>query len=202
MTANARAQRRERHEEVRSSVRQATLRLVEHTPYKDLTVNDVAREAGLSRGAFYFYFRDKHDLLMALTEDVAEALYREADRWWHGEGDPEALVREALSGVGAVYRRHAGLLRVATEVSTYDEEVRQFWRSLVERFIDATAEYLSRQQKAGRMAQLEPRSAAEALVWMAERSLYVYVASGERQPEQVVDMLIPLWIAVLYPDAR
>lgn len=199
--ANARAERRERHEEVRSSVRQATLRLVEQTPYKDLTIDDVAREAGLSRSAFYFYFRDKHDLLMAVTEEVAETLYREADRWWHGEGEPEALVREALSGVAAVYSRHAGLLRVATEVSTYDEEVRQFWRTLVERFIDATADYLSREQKAGRLPPLDPRPTAEALVWMVERALYIYVAGGERQPKQIVDTLVPLWVAVLYRDA-
>lgn len=198
--ANVHAQRRNRHEKVRSSVRQAALRLVEQTPYSDLTIDDVAREAGLSRSAFYFYFRDKHDLLMAVIEDVAEALYREAERWWQGEGEPEALVREALSGVAAVYARHAGLLRVATEVSTYDEEVRQFWRSVVERFIDATAQYLSREQNAGRMPPLDPRPTAEALVWMVERSLYVYVAGGEREGEHLVNALLPLWIAVLYRD--
>lgn len=197
--ANARAQRRERHEEVRSGVRQATLRLLAQTPYKDLTIDDIAREAGLSRSAFYFYFRDKHDLLLAVTEEVADELYHEADRWWHGRGEPETLVREALSGVGAVYQRHAELLRVATEVSTYDEEVRQFWRALVERFIDATSDYLRREQEAGRLLRpLAPRPTAEALVWMVERTLYVQVAGGEREPEELVATLVPLWVAVLY----
>lgn len=175
--------------------------MLEERPFRDLTIDEVAREAGISRTAFYFYFRDKHELLMAVTAEVAEALYQEADRWWHGRGDPDMLVREALSGVGAVYERHAPLLRVATEVSTYDEEVRRFWRSLVERFIAATADYLRREQRAGRVRHLDPRSTAEALVWMVERTLYIEVATGDRSPDELVASLVPLWVAVLYGDA-
>jgi TetR/AcrR family transcriptional regulator, ethionamide resistance regulator len=198
--ATARSQRRERHDEVRAKVCEATLRLLEERPYRELTIDDVAREAGISRSAFYFYFRDKHELLMALTADVADALYREADRWWHGHGDPEALVREALSGVAAVYERYAPVLRVATEVSTYDEEVRQFWRSLVERFVDATTDYLRHEREVERVPPLDPRPTAEALVWMVERTLYIQVAGGERRPEELVATLVPLWVSVLYSD--
>lgn len=179
-------------------MREATLELVGETSFKDVTVDDIARKAGLSRSAFYFYFRDKHELLMAATAEVADELYREADHWWHGVGEPEALVREALGGIGAVYREHAPLLRVATEVSTYDEEMRQFWRSLVERFIEATDQHLSREQRAGRVRALDTRRAAEALVWMVERSLYIYVGGGEREPQEVIEMLVPLWLSALY----
>ncbi|MBA2430220.1 MAG: helix-turn-helix transcriptional regulator, partial [Thermoleophilaceae bacterium] len=54
---------RRRHDEVRDGVRRATLELVEDASFKDLTVDEIARAAGISRSAFYFYFRDKHDLL-------------------------------------------------------------------------------------------------------------------------------------------
>ena len=32
----------------------------------------ITTRAGISRTAFYFYFRDKRELLMRLTEDVTE----------------------------------------------------------------------------------------------------------------------------------
>ena len=200
MTVDPTPGTRQRHEDVRSAVRRATLGLVEEQAFKDLSVEEIARAAGLSRSAFYFYFRDKRDLLMAVAEEVAAELYREADRWWHGSGAPETLVRESLEGVVAVYERHAGLIRVATEVSTYDEEVGVFWRELIGRFVAATADHLRREQAAGRMRPLDPETTAESLVWMMERRCYVALARGEGSKDALVDSLTAVWVAALYPD--
>ncbi len=38
-----------------------------------VTIDEVAREAGMAKGNFYRYFRDKADLVEAVTEPVAEA---------------------------------------------------------------------------------------------------------------------------------
>lgn len=48
--------------------------------FRDLTVDDVCAEAGVSKGAFYGYFGHKQDLLLALLEDDAAALDRELER--------------------------------------------------------------------------------------------------------------------------
>ncbi len=181
-------------------MREATLSLVKDAAYKDLTVDEIARAAGLSRSAFYFYFRDKQDLLMAVAEDLAAELLREADRWWHGEGPPEVLVRESLEGVAAVYERHAPLLRVASEVSSYDDEVWELWRGLMQRFIAPTAEHLRREMEAGRIRPLDPDATAESLAWMMERCCYVYLARGEGSARELVDSLTSVWVAALYPE--
>ena len=52
--------RRRSRQEVEADVRAALLRLLdEGKPFKDLTVDELARAAGLSRTAFYFYFPGK-----------------------------------------------------------------------------------------------------------------------------------------------
>ena len=43
-------------------------------PFRDLSVDQIASAAGLSRSAFYTHFRDKSDLLLAAVEEVAEEL--------------------------------------------------------------------------------------------------------------------------------
>ena len=48
--------------------------------FGDLTVDDVCADAAVSKGAFYGYFRHKHDLLLALLEDDAAALDRELEQ--------------------------------------------------------------------------------------------------------------------------
>lgn len=192
--------RRRKREQARAEVLRSALELAETGPFRDLSVDEIARSAGLSRSAFYTHFRDKHDLLRVAVEDVAEELYRMADRWWHGEGPPADRVRTSLEGVVAVYAGNASLLRIATEVSTYDDEVRELWLGIVGRFIAATAEHIASEQSKGLISgSLEPRGTAEALVWMVERTSYIYLAREERTAAQVVEALAPLWTAALYP---
>src|SRR5438552_2024799 len=132
---------RRSREEIEAAVRAATLELVEELPFKDLTVDRIARAAGISRTAFYFYFRGKHDVLRAAIEEVTEEAFQETGRWWHGEGHPRDLIRTAVQGVVDVYQRHEHLNRAIQEVAMYDEEMGQLWREMLGRFIKATAEH-------------------------------------------------------------
>jgi AcrR family transcriptional regulator len=169
-------------------------------PFKDVTVDELARRAGLSRTAFYFYYPDKNEVLKEATNAAAADVYAEADRWWHGEGAPETLVREALEGIAAVYCEHADMLRAAVEATTYDAEFLAFYESLIRRFVVATAEHLKRELDAGRLRPLDPDSVAEALVWMAERCNYAILLIEGRSQREVVDSLTGIWIHALYPD--
>lgn len=199
-TAMERSSSRRRRAEVRRDVLSKALALAEERPFRDITVDEIARAAGLSRSAFYTHFHDKHELLLAAVQEVADELYEMSDRWWSGEGPPGERVRRALEGVVSVYAAHARLLRLATEVSTYDEEVREFWLGVIGRFIEDATEHISSEQDDGLIPRtLEARATAEGLVWMAERCCYVYLARGDRRPEQLVAALVPVWTAALYP---
>ena len=199
-TTAERSSRRKRRDKARSALVKSALELAETSPFRDLTVDEIGAGAGVSRSAFYLHFRDKHDLLLAAVEEVAGELYLMADRWWHGEGPPAERVRRAIEGVVAVYAEHAAVLRVATEVSTYDEEVRDAWRAIVERFIKAGAEHIRSEQERGMIsARLDPVATAEALVWMNERYSYIYLGRDERPSADVVEALVPVWTGALYP---
>src|SRR3712207_140246 len=122
----------EKRAAIESSVLRATEDLLtEGASFAELNIEKIATRAGISRTAFYFYFRDKRELLMRLTADVNEQLMDVAETWWSGEGE----IREALAGIGELYVEHAALFRATVEVSTYDEEVATFWRGLVGRFV-------------------------------------------------------------------
>ena len=196
------ASRRRTRAEVQEAVRAALVELLAERPFKDVTVDELARRAGLSRTAFYFYYPDKNEVLKEAANDAAAEVYAEADRWWHGEGPPVQLVREALEGIAGVYTAHADVLRAAVEATTYDPEFRAFYESLIRRFVDATAAHLRRELDAGRLRPLDPDSIAEALVWMAERCNYAILLVEGRSPREVVDSLTAIWIHALYPDGR
>ena len=166
-----------RQTEKRTAIQAAVLRateelLEEGASFAELGIERIATRAGISRTAFYFYFRDKRELLVRLTEDVNGQLMAAAETWWSGSGD----LRTALRAIAALYREHGALLRAVVEVSTYDDEVARFWRSLVGRFAEPTRERIEA-ETGGRHA---PAGAtAFALVWMVERSFYQQVVQGE-----------------------
>jgi len=66
--------------ERRQSLVEAAWRCAAVRGFRDLTVDDVCAQAGVSKGAFYGYFAQKQDLLLALLEDDADALDRELGR--------------------------------------------------------------------------------------------------------------------------
>ena len=63
--------------------------LAEGVSFADLGIEKIATRAGISRTAFYFYFADKRELLMRLTEEVNALLFEQADAWFSSEEDPE-----------------------------------------------------------------------------------------------------------------
>jgi AcrR family transcriptional regulator len=185
---------------VQAAVLRATEQLLgEGATYADLNIERIATRAGISRTAFYFYFADKRELLMRLTEDVTDELYTQADIWYSGSGDPEAEIREALANIARLYVQHGTLLRVIVEFSTYDDEVAVFWRALVGRFIDATRTRIAAEQAAGKSSDGDPAATAFALCWMAERVLYQELVQGAPIPqEDLVDALVRIWMRTIY----
>jgi AcrR family transcriptional regulator len=60
--------------ERRQQLVDAAWRCVAYRGFQSLTVDDVCVEAGVSKGAFYTYFGQKQELLLALLEDEAAGI--------------------------------------------------------------------------------------------------------------------------------
>jgi TetR/AcrR family transcriptional regulator, ethionamide resistance regulator len=149
--------------------------------YAELSVEQISSRAGRPRTAFYLYFRDKRELLMRLTEDVAQTLYEEADRWWSGTRGREDL-ELALADILRTWGQHASVLRAIAEASTYDAEIAEFWRGMVGRFVEATERRLVEEGD-------EPGSAAAkafVLCWMVTETCYQQLARGESLDDPVL----------------
>jgi TetR/AcrR family transcriptional regulator, ethionamide resistance regulator len=191
-TANRRA-------EVEQAILAAAEELLEEgASFAQLKIEEIASRAGIGRTGFYFYFRDKRELLMRLTEDVAEALYEQADRWWHGEGDGAEELRDILGPVVRLWLRHAAVLVAVVQTAGYDAEVRDFWRALAARFVDATRDRIEREQAEGRAEPVRAADTAFALVWMTERACYQHAEQGRGEPDALIEALTGIWLRSVY----
>jgi AcrR family transcriptional regulator len=183
-----------RREAVERSVLRATEELLdEGASFAELGIERIAKRAGISRPAFYFYFRDKRELLTRLTHEVADLLDAEADARWSGEED----LRTALGRVIDLYREHAVLLRAVVETAAYDEPVAQAWRAIVERFVQATRRRIETEQAAGIVpTDLPAEATVFALAWMTERACYQ--ALVQAREDQLEEALAGIWTRAVY----
>ena len=94
----------ERRARSRSALLESAARGLSRYGYGNLVLEEVAREAGYTRGALYHQFKDK--------EDLALAVLRWADETWRGEvGEPASREADPVAALLAMARGHAILCR-------------------------------------------------------------------------------------------
>jgi AcrR family transcriptional regulator len=134
--------------------------------YLAARVEDVAKRAGLSKGAVYFYFPSKRDLFMALVQEEHEKTYGFIEA---AENDERPAAVKLLD-LGQKYLDYfAGLktpprfFLMMCEQGIRDEEIREECQAVHQQFVDAVARVLAQGMAEGAFRPGDPQSLAEML---------------------------------------
>jgi AcrR family transcriptional regulator len=94
----------ERRARSRAALLESAARGLSRYGYGNLVLEQVAREAGYTRGALYHQFKDKEDLALAVLDWVNET-------WWREVGTPAEQEPEPVAALLALARGHAVFCR-------------------------------------------------------------------------------------------
>src|SRR2546421_2181873 len=100
MHVRSRTSQAERRARSRGALLESAARGLSRYGYGNLVLEQVAREAGYTRGALYHQFEDKEDLAVAVLEWVNET-------WWREVGEPAEQERDPVAALIALARGHA-----------------------------------------------------------------------------------------------
>ena len=198
--------RRRKPEEAERAILAAARTFLSEHPFREMKVEDVMARTGLSRPAFYAYFKDRYELVTRLLEGIGGLLFAVDRRWLVGDPgagreESAAVLRDALRGGAETFERYGPVLRAISDAASYDERVEEVYRfGLIERLIVAVTDRISRDVEAGiSPSDLEPRETARALVFMTERYLIdAYGTPRTETTDAVVQTLVTVWICTLY----
>ena len=200
--------RRRRPEEAERAILAAARSFLEEHPFREMTVEGVMVRTGLSRPAFYAYFRDRYDLVTRLLEGVGGLLFALDWRWLSGvAGEDEArdILVDALRAGSQTFVEYGPVLRAISDAAGQDARVEEVYRyGLIQRLVTAVAGRISRDVEAGVSPDgIDPEQTARALVLMTERYLLDTFGRPERRPsrseaEAVFGTLEEIWIRTLY----
>ncbi len=129
----------ERSARTRSALLESAARGLSRYGYGNLVLEQVAREAGYTRGALYHQFKDKEDLALAVVEWVDETWWREVGGLIEQEDAPVAGLIALARGHALFCRRDVArvVMALRLEFSGQDHpvgrEIERVSRTLVKR---------------------------------------------------------------------
>jgi AcrR family transcriptional regulator len=119
-------------DEARRRIVEAATTLLRGRRYRDLTVEDVMAEAGLSRTVFYRYFDGLPAVALALIADLVAAVVEEEAG---SDDDRGAILRRQLTLVVRTFREHGPVLLALAAAAHADAGVEAAYRELLEQTI-------------------------------------------------------------------
>jgi AcrR family transcriptional regulator len=162
-----------RAQETRRRLLDATAELLESRPLLDLTVVEVARRAGTSPAAFYQYFPNVHEALLALADETGEqisGLVPLVERPWRGASGFAACT-ELVTGYIAYWDAHRAVLRARDMAAAEgDQRFRAVRNESLSIITDRLCDKIAEAQHTGAVpAAISPYAAASAMMAMMGR---------------------------------
>jgi len=181
-------------------------RLLEERPLTDISVDDLAKGAGISRPTFYFYFPSKEAVLLTLLERVVT----EADTALEGliENPPverDTMCRTGINVFFETFGSHKAVTQAGQATRGTSAEVRELWSTFMQKWIAYTAAVIEAERERGAAPDTLPAlELAIALNLMNERTLFAsFAAEQPSVPEaRVLDTLVHIWVSSIYGEAR
>jgi AcrR family transcriptional regulator len=177
-------------------------RLLEDRPLAEISVDDLAKGAGISRPTFYFYFSSKDAVLMTLLDRVII----EADSALDGQaeklpGDPATVWRSGINAFFKAFGSHRAVTLAGAAAKATNAEVRELWSTFMRKWIAYTASLIEAERARGAApAGIPAEDLAVALNLMNERTMFAAFAAEDPAVEhaRVVDTLTHVWLGSIY----
>lgn len=178
-------------------------RLLEERPLSEISVDDLAKGAGISRPTFYFYFPSKDAVVLTIIDRLvaAAAGSREEALKTLAEGDPRAGLRQALADLYSAFRSRRAVSLAAAELRLTNPEARELWSQVMEGWVADTTAVIEAERARGAAPPGQPaRDVAVALVQMNERVQYATFTgeSPSLNEDRVLDVLVDIWLRAIY----
>jgi len=180
--------------------------LLGERPLSQISVDALARGAGISRSAFYFYFPSKDAVLLSLVERLVEEAAGARDEALRAQTQtgPDSW-RESIAIFYEIFGAHRAVIEAAVELSATNAEAQQLWAEVTEGWVQHVAERIERERERGLASTgVSARDLAIALVQMNERALRS-VFTGDQPAiaeREAIDVLAHVWVSAIYAPAR
>ncbi|MDZ7881887.1 MAG: TetR/AcrR family transcriptional regulator [Mycobacterium sp.] len=189
-------------DERQQAILDTAARLIQQRSFADISVDDLAKGAGISRPTFYFYFASKEAVLLSLMDP----LITRADSGFDNAMDsmptePHEAIRRGIEIFFSSFGSHPATARAGAEAVNSSPEFRAIWAGLMQKWIGLTAALINAERQRGAAPETLPAlDLATSLNLMNEKMMMATLADDRPSVEhdRVVDTLTHIWLTSIY----
>lgn len=138
--------------------------------FADLSIERLARRAGISRATFYLYFEDRVDVVRGWLEAFDKEADRVLDSWWSAGHPTPDLLSTCLGDLESLHRENRFILSAAEEMTASDLILRREREDAFRQRKAALHRHISSGQRGGWVdSSLAAEATASWLVAMLDR---------------------------------
>lgn len=188
-------------EDREQAILQTAIRLLGDRSYAGISVDDLAKGAGLSRPTFYFYFPSKEAVLLTLLDPLIQQADTGFPAMNNLPADPRRALRAGIKTFFDAFASDPVLGKAAAEAVGTSPEVRALWSRFMDKWIGQTAALIEAERVRGAAPLTIPaRDLATALNEMNERLMVAALADEQLAVarDRLVDTLTHIWLNSIY----
>ncbi|MFY9487625.1 MAG: TetR/AcrR family transcriptional regulator, partial [Solirubrobacterales bacterium] len=201
-TGRGRRVRRASGDQRELAILETAERLLETQSFHEISIDDLARGAGISRSTFYFYFESKQAVLLTLLDRIVLEANSARDRAMEAiEHDPASFLREAINAYFTSFGSHLAVTLAGAEAQATSPQIRALWSEVREGWVrDACVVIDAERARGAAPVTVATRDLVIALIQMNE-SVLRSTFTGEApavNPETLIDVLQSVWLNAVY----
>lgn len=179
-------------------------KLLQDRGLADISVDDLARGAGLSRPAFYFYFPSKDAVLLRLFERVvmeADATVPHRDDLPADAGSVASWWRAGIRAFLASFTDHRAVTLAAMVSRPTSPELRELWSTFMSKWVARVAEMIEAERSRGAAPSTVAAADLSAALNLMNERVMVASLSTERPgmaEAAALDALVHIWVTSIY----
>ncbi len=179
-------------------------RLLAERPLADISVDDLAKGAGLSRPTFYFYFPSKDAVLLTLFERViVEADSALEAMVANPPTELKSLWRTGINVFVETFGAHRSV-SLAAEAARTNRDLRALWSRFMEKWVGHITAVIEAERARGAAPVTLPAHDLSAALNLLNEKVMLTSFAGERPAvagEHLLDTLVHIWVSSIYAEA-
>jgi AcrR family transcriptional regulator len=151
-------------EAAKDRIIKAAFKIFTKKGYHESTMDDIAKEIGVSKGALYQYFKNKRELLNEIVLSY-HTMFRDVLRASFGKQDSATIAEEGSQALLEKYRLHHEMFFEVIAIAGHDEVIKQSLKNEYEKDIKLIEEYLLQKKQNGKLAlKIEANTLAQLYI--------------------------------------
>lgn len=197
-TETAMARKTSKINVVPQAILEAASNLFIQRGYEGTTMQDIAKELDISRSALYYYYKNKEEILVSLTEGLTLAAEQLASQVVEKGKAPEEALREIVYQHAKLILYRPVQFRVVDQaLGSLPEKQRKIAETARRIVLQRFTEVIQRGIDEGRFRLVNARVTAFSLIGMCNWTAWWFKSAGAKSAEEIAEMLADLSLHAL-----